>query len=276
MIRRPHVILLDEATSALDNACERSVQGALDEFASRGSAIVVAHRLSTIQDEDKICVIDKGVVVKEGTHDELLAKHRDRALSSVTNNATGANNSGDGDTDAASTGSGSPKSKSPLTRDVDGNVLGPPPPLAEKPSLLCNRRKGGDCNKENENTHAVLDSGCNGGKVNSVLKPVGVRSVSDSGTLTPDAPTRRKRRAVVFASAAKLTIKGISANIFLPENTTSYARLWHSAAGDHEMKSLAQIGKKIKEIESELEQLRSREAKMLWVKSRLLEPINYD
>jgi ABC-type multidrug transport system fused ATPase/permease subunit len=50
MIRKPDVILLDEATSALDNACEEQVQATLDEFAKRGSAIVIAHRLSTVRD----------------------------------------------------------------------------------------------------------------------------------------------------------------------------------------------------------------------------------
>eukprot|EP00588_Corethron_pennatum_P035179 CAMPEP_0194341186 /NCGR_PEP_ID=MMETSP0171-20130528/88870_1 /TAXON_ID=218684 /ORGANISM="Corethron pennatum, Strain L29A3" /LENGTH=1046 /DNA_ID=CAMNT_0039106431 /DNA_START=89 /DNA_END=3229 /DNA_ORIENTATION=- len=74
MVRKPDVILLDEATSALDNENEAKVQAALDELARRGSALVIAHRLSTVMDSDKIVVVDKGRVAEEGTHAELLAK----------------------------------------------------------------------------------------------------------------------------------------------------------------------------------------------------------
>merc|ERR1712100_216026 len=73
MVRRPDVILLDEATSALDNTNEMLVQQALDKLARNGSALVIAHRLSTVRDSDKIIVVDKGHNVEEGTHDELLA-----------------------------------------------------------------------------------------------------------------------------------------------------------------------------------------------------------
>jgi len=74
MVRKPDVILLDEATSALDNENEARVQEALDELAQRGSALVIAHRLSTVMSSDKIVVVDKGRVVEEGTHADLLAK----------------------------------------------------------------------------------------------------------------------------------------------------------------------------------------------------------
>merc|ERR1719160_2430964 len=73
MIRNPDVILLDEATSALDNNNEKLVQEALDKLARQGSSLVIAHRLTTIKDSDKIVVVDKGHVVEAGTHDELLA-----------------------------------------------------------------------------------------------------------------------------------------------------------------------------------------------------------
>merc|ERR1719277_1896530 len=72
IVRRPDVILLDEATSALDAQNERIVQEALDKLAKHGSALVVAHRLSTIQGSDKIVVVDKGQKIEEGTHEELL------------------------------------------------------------------------------------------------------------------------------------------------------------------------------------------------------------
>ena len=72
IIRKPDVILLDEATSALDNENEAKVQKALDVLAEHGSALVIAHRLGTIKDSDKICVVDAGVVIEEGTHSELI------------------------------------------------------------------------------------------------------------------------------------------------------------------------------------------------------------
>jgi len=72
MIRNPDVILLDEATSALDNKNEKIVQAALDKLACRGSSLVIAHRLTTIKDSDKIVVMRKGKVAEQGTHDELL------------------------------------------------------------------------------------------------------------------------------------------------------------------------------------------------------------
>ena len=77
MLRRPDVILLDEATSALDNANEAKVQKALDALARRGSALVIAHRLSTVKDSDLIAVVYHGRVVESGTHEELLANGHD-------------------------------------------------------------------------------------------------------------------------------------------------------------------------------------------------------
>jgi len=76
MLRKPDIILLDEATSALDNSNEAKVQRALDTLARRGSALVIAHRLSTVKDSDMIAVVDHGRVVESGTHAELLAKSK--------------------------------------------------------------------------------------------------------------------------------------------------------------------------------------------------------
>jgi ATP-binding cassette subfamily B (MDR/TAP) protein 1 len=75
IIKKPKVLLLDEATSALDNESERVVQAALDEIMTKQkrTTIVIAHRLSTIRRADKIAVISDGVVLEQGTHDELLA-----------------------------------------------------------------------------------------------------------------------------------------------------------------------------------------------------------
>ena len=74
IISNPKVLLLDEATSALDSESEKLVQGALDNLMDGRTVVVVAHRLSTIRNADKICVFQTGTIVEEGTHEELYAK----------------------------------------------------------------------------------------------------------------------------------------------------------------------------------------------------------
>eukprot|EP00742_Colponemidia_sp_Colp-10_P003632 GILJ01003866.1.p1 GENE.GILJ01003866.1~~GILJ01003866.1.p1 ORF type:complete len:1310 (-),score=238.99 GILJ01003866.1:288-4217(-) len=73
IVKDPALLLLDEATSALDNKSESIVQHALDNIMTNRTTLVVAHRLSTIRNADKIVVLDKGVKVEEGTHDMLFA-----------------------------------------------------------------------------------------------------------------------------------------------------------------------------------------------------------
>lgn len=74
-LKNPPILILDEATSALDNATEILIQKSLDELAKGRTTIVVAHRLSTIRNAERIAVISDGYVAEEGTHDELIAKH---------------------------------------------------------------------------------------------------------------------------------------------------------------------------------------------------------
>jgi ATP-binding cassette, subfamily B, bacterial MsbA len=74
ILRNPPIMLLDEATSNLDTVSEHSVQEALDGLTKDRTAIIVAHRLSTIIHADRIIVLDNGSVVEEGSHSELLEK----------------------------------------------------------------------------------------------------------------------------------------------------------------------------------------------------------
>lgn len=73
-LKNPPILILDEATSALDNTTEILIQKSLDDLCKGRTTLVVAHRLSTIKNADKIAVIAEGRIVEQGSHEELMAK----------------------------------------------------------------------------------------------------------------------------------------------------------------------------------------------------------
>ncbi|HWB45229.1 MAG TPA: ABC transporter ATP-binding protein/permease [Hyphomicrobiaceae bacterium] len=75
LLKGPPILILDEATSALDSHTEKEIQDALDLVAKNRTTLVIAHRLSTIVGADNILVLDRGQLVEQGTHGELLARN---------------------------------------------------------------------------------------------------------------------------------------------------------------------------------------------------------
>ena len=74
ILKGPPILVLDEATSALDSFTEREIQIALDRVSQGRTTLVIAHRLSTVVNADEILVLDRGIIVERGRHEELLAK----------------------------------------------------------------------------------------------------------------------------------------------------------------------------------------------------------
>ena len=75
ILKNPAVLILDEATSALDSKAEKNVQEALSQLINSRTSLVITHRLSTIQNADKILVLAKGKIVEQGSHKELITKN---------------------------------------------------------------------------------------------------------------------------------------------------------------------------------------------------------
>ncbi|CAF1489010.1 unnamed protein product [Rotaria sp. Silwood1] len=74
LVKQPTFLLLDEATSALDSVSEKIVQEALDRACKGRTTVIIAHRLTTIQNADQIYVLDNGSVIEQGTHDTLMTR----------------------------------------------------------------------------------------------------------------------------------------------------------------------------------------------------------
>ena len=72
IMRKPEILIFDEATSSLDSTSEKIVQNAIDAVSKGKTAIIIAHRLSTVINADKIIVLKNGEVVEEGSHNTLL------------------------------------------------------------------------------------------------------------------------------------------------------------------------------------------------------------
>ncbi len=73
MLKRPRILVFDEATSSLDSKTEQAIQETLGQVARHYTTLVIAHRLSTVVDADRILVMERGRVVEQGSHSELLA-----------------------------------------------------------------------------------------------------------------------------------------------------------------------------------------------------------
>ena len=73
-LKNPPILILDEATSALDNESEHIVSQSLERLAQGRTTVTIAHRLTTIQNADRILVLSGGRIVEEGSHQELLKK----------------------------------------------------------------------------------------------------------------------------------------------------------------------------------------------------------
>jgi ATP-binding cassette subfamily B protein len=73
-LSNPHILILDEATSSIDSESEQWIQSATQALTQGRTSLLVAHRLNTVRDADRIVVLQDGVIAEQGTHDELVAQ----------------------------------------------------------------------------------------------------------------------------------------------------------------------------------------------------------
>jgi ATP-binding cassette, subfamily B, bacterial len=73
LVQRPSIFILDEATASIDPFTESQIQQALDLIMAQSTAIIIAHRLSTVRSADRIIVLEKGRIIEEGNHRQLMA-----------------------------------------------------------------------------------------------------------------------------------------------------------------------------------------------------------
>ncbi len=73
LLKDPAIFILDEATASVDPFTEAQIQEGLDSVMKKRTAVVIAHRLSTVKSADRIIVLDQGSIIEDGSHDELLA-----------------------------------------------------------------------------------------------------------------------------------------------------------------------------------------------------------
>jgi len=78
-LKNPEILIFDEATSSLDSESEKLIQDAFDTLAKNRTSIIIAHRLTTVRNADRICVLLHGEIVEDGTHDELMQIEGDYA-----------------------------------------------------------------------------------------------------------------------------------------------------------------------------------------------------
>ena len=76
LLKKTEIILFDEATSALDNETQKEIKKAIDSLKGEYTILIIAHRLSTVINSDRILLIDDGKIIDEGTHDELMKKSK--------------------------------------------------------------------------------------------------------------------------------------------------------------------------------------------------------
>ena len=72
LLKKSSILIFDEATSALDNESEKEIQAAIEKASQNKTTFIIAHRLSTVENADKICVLENGEITQAGTHNELI------------------------------------------------------------------------------------------------------------------------------------------------------------------------------------------------------------